>query len=504
MKISEPARNLQQALFPVVEMLAAMAVAQAVAAIQVHLSNRALLATVQAAAAAGYLPVPNRRLWPELAGLESAFHGGVFFTLSAGAGLGLLAALAGASSAVFRLRLAPMLVAWAGLLLFMNAEGFAPFATLYALLVPPVAFGLGRRGFREGDKAAWNEVLLTRLLPIALLALAWFSQNDREIFTAIRDRLLLSNPVGEAVHDYYYRWTLYPAEAFKSPAQKQLRTVWLRSDPAAGDSAAVAAALAGCDVLPLAGAAGAQFEAEAAGGVLRFGRPGGGLLAQTTIAAFLAAPEAFLQEAFQAADRQAPFRRFVFAAFLLGFPTTLYLVAFGFARLQAAVFLPLGGRAAGAFAALLCFALAVWLFAFFVREGRDPEAPPAGQAAERLSPPVPQGAQALRALLARGRDLTAIPGWEKLAHSPDPRVRGLLARGLAVSPSPSAAPVLERLLADPQLHVRTAAIEALARRGGRFSRERLPAVLEHSPFWYEQFYAYRALRSLGWKQAAGS
>lgn len=502
MKIVDSARRLQQAAFPFVEMLAGMAVAQALAVVQVHLSNRELLAALEAAAAAGYLPVPNRNLWPELSALESAFHGGVFFALSVGAGLSLVAACAGAFAAAAGTRRFPVLILWGGLILFVNAEGFSLFPTLYAVFVPPVAFVLAEGGFRGAERAARRSALLTRLLPLGVLALAWSTQYDRELFTAIRDRLLLSNPVGEAVHDYYYRWTLYPAEAFKSPAQKQIRTVRLEIDPAEKETAAVATALAARDVLPVAQERGAQFAAVAAGGLLRFSRDGRPL-AETKIGSFLARPDAVLENVFHAADRMAPFRRLVFFTFLFGFPSALYLAAYAFVRIQAAPLLP-KARQAEALAALLCFSVAALVLALFVsgRERTEAAGPPPAQI-ESLAPPAQ--AAALRALLARGQDLTTVlPDWPSLARSPDPRVRALLARGLAASPSPQAGPVLALLLGDPHLHVRTAAIEATGRRGGRRAREALLLLLERSHTWYDQFYAYRVLRSLGWKQTAAS
>lgn len=502
MKIDDSVRRLQQAVFPFVELLAGMATAQALAVVQVHLSNRGLLAALEAAAEAGYLPVPNRNLWAGLSSLESAFHGGIFFTLSVGAGLSLLAACTGAIVAAWGMRLAPALIAWGGLLLYLNTGGFSLFPTLYALLVPTIPFTLARRGFRERGREAFREVLLTRLLPIGLLALGWLTQYDGGLFTAIRDRLLLSNPVGEAVHDYYYRWTLYPAEAFKSPAQKQIRTVRLQIDPAEKAAAAVAAALAARDVLPVARERGAQFTAVFAGGLLRFsgdGRP----LAETTLHSFLERPDAVLESVFHAADRMAPFRGLVFFTFLLGFPSALYLAAHALLRLQAAPFLPTA-RQAAALAALLCFSIAALVLVFFV-SGREKtgEAPPAGAEVGSLAPPAQ--AAALRALIARGQDPTAVfADWPSLARSPDPRVRALLAHGLAASPSPQAGPVLDLLLTDPHLHVRTAAIEATGRRGGRHARKALLLLIERSHTWYDQFYAYRALRSLGWKQTAAS
>ncbi len=487
------------AVFPVVEMLAGMAIAQAVAVIQVRLSNRELLAALEAAAAAGYLPVPNRHLWPELSALESAFHGGIFFTLSVGAGLSLLAALTGALAAAWKIRPAPLLLAWAGLVLYLNAEGFSPFPTLYALLVPPAPFAIARRCFREPGGAMWKELLLTRFLPIVLLALAWFTQYDRDLFIAIRDRLLLSHAAGRAVHDYYYRWTLYPAEAFKSLAQKQIRTVRLQKDSGGPPAAAVAAALILRDVLPVSANQSTHFDAILDRDRLHF-RHGGRSLLDTPIRVFLERPDTVLQEFFQAADRLAAFRRIVFLSFLFGFPTALFLFSFAFLRLAVAPLLPTS-RQAAALAALLCFVFAALAFVFFVRPGEKPEdekTPP--QEFARIFPS--RRASFLSALIARGGEVTELPGWEDLAQSSDSRVRALLARGLGISRSPQAASVLTRLLADPQLSVRTAAVESLGRQGGPQAREALLLLLERSRTWYDQFYAYRTLRSLGWTQTA--
>jgi hypothetical protein len=73
--------------------------AQVIATIQVYLSNARLYRTLVAIGDAGYLAIPNQRIMNSLQELGPAFFGGLFFTLSVGAGLSLvcLAALAGMS-----------------------------------------------------------------------------------------------------------------------------------------------------------------------------------------------------------------------------------------------------------------------------------------------------------------------------------------------------------------------------------------------------------------------
>ncbi len=70
---------------------------------------------------------------------------------------------------------------------------------------------------------------LVHLIPIPLLALLWFTQFDSGMFLDLRDNLLLSNPLGRKFSDFYYTYTLYPAEAFKSLDQKIIKTCGLEN-----------------------------------------------------------------------------------------------------------------------------------------------------------------------------------------------------------------------------------------------------------------------------------
>jgi hypothetical protein len=70
--------------------LLGLVTAQVIATIHVHLSNAELFHTLVSIRNAGYLVVPNQRVMPSLLKLSPAFYGGLFFTLSAGAGLSLL------------------------------------------------------------------------------------------------------------------------------------------------------------------------------------------------------------------------------------------------------------------------------------------------------------------------------------------------------------------------------------------------------------------------------
>jgi hypothetical protein len=70
---------------------------------------------------------------------------------------------------------------------------------------------------------------MVHTIPVIVLALLWTSQIDSRFFVDFRDVLLLSNPVGTKINDFYYDYTLFPAEVFKSLEQKLLKTCSLQN-----------------------------------------------------------------------------------------------------------------------------------------------------------------------------------------------------------------------------------------------------------------------------------
>ena len=80
------------------------------------------------------------------------------------------------------------------------------------------------------------------------------------------------------------------------------------------------------------------------------------------------------------------------------------------------------------------------------------------------------------------------------------RIVGGLAVAMAVSRSQQSFVDLLGFLEDDNTNVRSMAFHSL---GARNNRQAVKPILEKikiSQNWYDQLYAYRALRSLGWKQ----
>jgi hypothetical protein len=489
---------IHRAVFPAAELVLGMGIAQLLAGLQVHLSNLRLLSEMAAVTAAGFQPVPNLHVMALLPGSGAAFGGGLFFTLSVGAGLALAAAAAGALAASGSARRGRTLAAaalWALGVLSINAAGFNLWASLYLLIVPPPVFAMAWLSLRR-EPPAWRSLLISRALPVALLALGWSTQYDAHLFSDLRDHLLMSNPAGERVSSFYYRYTLYAAEAFKSRRQKQINTLRIAPGPADSRRGPVAQALIRSDWLPVASAAALVLDIDAAEGRLRFsenGRP----LAEVAIERFLADPRAVLDQVADRCDRWAPFRSLAFWGVLAAFPAALYLLVFALLRLGAGLLTT--PRRAELAAAALCLLAGAGILAAFAA-GRAGAPGPEGLAAGPAEGAWRQQAAALRAIHETGADICTLPGWQDLEASARPQVRYWFAKALARGRCPEASAAALRLLADPHLNVRTMALEALAGRGERGAVGRVAAFIADSRDWYDQYYAYRALRSLGWTQ----
>jgi hypothetical protein len=223
--------EMKRRLYAPAVILLGLLSAQLIATIHVYLSNRNLLQTTEALLQAQYLSVPNARVAAHLDTLTTAMAGGLLFTLSIGAGLAMLA-LAGVWvwDRVFqRSRKAAliMLLVWAGGIFLVNGNGWNPAASAYLAGVPLVSAMAALALLPAPTPMISASRVWWPVSAALILALLWGLVLDRHLFTHIRDHLLLGSPVGQSITNAYYAYTLFPAETFKSLAQKQIRTCTL-------------------------------------------------------------------------------------------------------------------------------------------------------------------------------------------------------------------------------------------------------------------------------------
>lgn len=452
---------------------------------------------MQAVIKSGFLAVPNANVLPNLKSVATAFCGGLFFTLSLGVGLTLatlaLTWLLADRKGVGAPKGFILLFFWALSLVLINLDGFEINKSLYFLLIPPLVFVVSKRSIKSNTFRRHESF---QLLPVIILAVLWFSQFDANMFIDIRDRLLLTNPIGEKLNEFYYRYTLYPAEVFKSLSQKTIRTTHFELASKARGRRMISKKLVGLDWLPISEHKLADLYIGGDDQRLVFYNKDRAQMT-TTVAKLSSKPAEVLEAFSEKTDHNMLFRRVCFYGLLLGFPLLLYIGFYTVLRYLVALII--SKRKAAIVVSVVCLTLgvAVW---FYFQQGRS-RVFSSDEIAQALSAKSWQTqVAALRLCKKENIDPRQFASYDKLAQSPHTAVRYWLVQALLVSKKKGTLQELIRFLDDPSVNVTTRACDILARRNQRIAIAPLLEHLKRSDQWYFQWYAYKALRALGWKQ----
>ncbi len=480
--------------------LLGLSVAQILATVQVYLSNVRLYRTILALSDAGYLTVPNQRVMQTLPDFVPAFFGGLFFTVSVGAFITILClgAVWLRDRLFYRNRYVVMflIAVWAGCLLMANIRGIDLMVSSYFIFVPCAVLSLTLRRMPAGSREKrWSKGII-HVLPVLILAGLWGTQMGPHLFLDIRDHLLVSNRVGTTINDFYYAYTLYPAEVFKSLDQKLIKAYRLEHIQDNAVTRSIERRLINYDYLRVHGDSPVDMTISQRSAFLVFGNGKQDIL-EVSPKAFFSDTGKILREFSKQSDRRRFFRQFTFYSLLMGFPVILYLFFFFLFRALAGLFISMG--ASSIFASALCMAMGIGLFAFFVQSrvtGAE-----IGDAASALeSERWQERVAGLRLIETEGREVGDFQAYPRMLTSPHRAVRYWLARSLGVSRKPETYDDLLGLLNDPHPNVVSMAFYALGRRGNTKAVGIILNNIDASDHWYSQWYAYRALRRLGWKQ----
>lgn len=473
---------------------------QILATLHVYLSNAELYRTVKIITEAGYLAIPNQQVMHTLKEFGPAFFGGWFFTLSLGAGLSVFSVacawgwdrILGRSKAL----LIPIGLLWLGPAIAVNSRGFCPMVSSYFLATPLVVFLCALKWMPKQSEGKRWFIKIIHFLPIALLTIIWTAHADTFLFLDLRDYLLLSNPVGKKVDDFYYRYTLYPAETFKSLEQKTLKTCRLTAIKDKAVALRTEAVLINDDYLPVAQKTPVDLEIMQSANAFIFKHQGKTVL-QTPIKAFFSQPEDVLRQFSAAADRHALFRQATIVCLLVGFPITLYVMVFALLNFVLRFFLD--PTPSSVVAGALCFFIGLALLVP-LRLARMPINDEMALSQALSSKSWQQRVAALRRVVSERLDTADFSAYRRMLASPHIPERYWLVKALAVSRHPETYPDLLAFLDDPHANVVSMAFYALGQRGDRRAIKEILRRIETSDHWYNQWYAYRALRRLGWKQ----
>ena len=474
---------------------------QIIATLHVYLSNADLYRTVTTITEAGYLTIPNQRVAHTLREFGPAFFGGIFFTLSLGAGLSIFSfACAWVWDRILgrsRVLLAPIVLLWLGIVFAANSQGFCPIVSCYFVAVPPVVF-ISTLKWMPGqhEKKVWLN-RLTYILPVAMLTMIWAAHADPFSFLDIRDYLLLSNPTGKKINDFYYRYTLYPAEVFKPLGQKTLKAC--RLPPIKDESLArrMENTLILYDYLPVPIDRPVALEIVDARNTLAFKYKAKTVL-QTTFKEFLRHPEKVLRHFSAETDKHALFRQATISCLLLGFPLTLYVMVFALIRFVLSFFVR--STPSSVVASAVCFSIGLALLVP-LRIGRIKIADAIHLSEALNSDRWQHRVAALRAVAGQELEIGDHYEYRGMLASPHVPERYWLVKALGVSRHPQTYQDLLAFLDDPCPNVVSMAFHALGQRGNKHAKKEILKRIEQSNHWYNQWYAYKALRHLGWKQS---
>jgi hypothetical protein len=517
-------------LYPVRVLALGLAVSQAVATALVYLSNRALAEKIAAVRAAGYGPLPGVNIDPSLTGFEAAFAGGSFFTLSTGAGVTMLTfgavLLVSSLAPLYRtwktralkpgwwipallafmpaaVAAAILIIAWPALLIWANRHGFCPGMTAFLVFVPPpviwAATKWSPRKIGYG-RLPWRMPVHFTLIAILLALWAW--QVNKDVFINFRDNLLLTSGPGARVVDFYYRYTLYPAEVFKRLSDKQIKTCVLEGFEDPAESGRLEAVLRAHDyfVVP-AGAVKPDLELVRRGDVLAFAR-GGKPLINVDRKRFMALAGDMLDGFSEKVDHQFVFRRFTLVSLAGVAPLALYLAVYGLFCLLPGLLVNI--RVSSFLAPLLCFVFWAGVILYL-----GPP-PPTRIDADRAAAAIRDGSRkeriaALRYIEGEKLDVGRFEGYQRLLDTTDPAQLYWLVRTLGGSRDPAAGIALFRFLNSDSAYIVCKAMASIARQAEkqgdlarRRTRNMLVRKMETADNWYIQFSAYKAARSLGW------
>ena len=492
-------RKKLNSLTPFFSLMIGLILSQILATIQVYLSNNALYDRMAAIRDAGYLTVPNAHVMGRLHQLTPAFFGGLFFTFSVGAGVSLFSfALAWIWHRLFYRK--PFftyffLLLWLGVLAALNFDGFNLFVTLYFVIIPPVVFAAASKNMSHRNEQNRRPAEIFHLIPIAVLAifLAW--QIDSRMFTDFRDVYLLSNPVGSRINKFYYTYTLYPAEVFKSLSQKTLKTAIIENKKSTATSMLENILLRN-DYLPIGSDTDADLKVVPEENDFIFKNHDCPVL-RISSKNFFADPHKAIIEFEQKSDRWALFRKITFLSLLTGFPLAIYIIAQALFSILLGFFINL--RTASLIATTLCFVLClIFLFSFHISRSREvsernlTEALNSARWQDRVA--------ALKIIDENASEIKRFAAYPSLLKSKNIAARYWFVRTLANSRNPETYANLLSFLNDRHPNVASMALYALGKRGNKQAIGKIMQLMETSDNWYLQWYAYRALRELGWRQ----
>jgi hypothetical protein len=212
---------------------------------------------------------------------------------------------------------------------------------------------------------------------------------------------------------------------------------------------------------------------------------------------FLTRPVHWINNFDKISDRHAPFRRLVFAGLLFGFPVLLFISVYGLIRTVMGIILT--SFTATWASSGLCLVIGIILFVP-VATDKSAHVPVNSIGPALMSGRWTERVAALRQIAHHKLEIEQYGSYRELLESSLVVERYWLPHALAVSRAERTYHDLLKLTSDTHPNVVCQAFFALGHRGRAAAIDRIKTQMLSSDHWYIQWYAYRAIRNLGWEQ----
>ncbi|MBN2349315.1 MAG: HEAT repeat domain-containing protein [Bacteroidales bacterium] len=467
----------------------------------VYQSNQALHHQFKSIHNAGYLAVPNSLISAELCRIIPAICGALFFSTTIGATLTFLSIAAAwiwiRWGKFLPYLIIPFICIWIMVPLKFFNDGIHPLLIVWMIIAPPILFTFT---FKWGVPLHWPStkypwIILFPLLLI-LLCFGTLARSKSDLFIDMRDLFLFNSTAGKYISDFYYKYTLFPSEAFKSLYQKQLKTCHIEKIKNHRLKHQLENLLCANDYLPIADEASAIIIVSLMKNKLIFHNRDREVY-QIGLQTFLSQPSAVLKKVSKNSDAYFFFRRLVAISLLTGMPVLLLLILYScFYTLTSFFFRP---SRSSVIAFLGCFIFVGW-FTIMLGIYRHPLCQEKDLSSNLVSPSWQLRIKAIKTLIGRSLDIAEYHFLLLTPGNGSPSERYWTAKALGFSKKSETFALIHTFLEDPHLNVQCMALEALGRRGNKATWSTILNQLNSSSSWYVQWYAYKALRNLGWKQ----
>ncbi|MFO7557690.1 MAG: HEAT repeat domain-containing protein [Desulfobacterales bacterium] len=480
--------------------LLGISVAQVIATIHLYFSNQTYYKMLSAIHEAGYLAVPNLSVMQQIKGFFPAFFGGLFFTATAGLFLTAIAfAAAWIWNYIFSRSLIPLLLIitiWLTAFLMFNQKGISPLITAYLFFIPCTVFPYSLNAFKNHPKRPPYLAITFNVILFIVFSMMCATQMKTERFLDIRDYLLLSNPLGEKINDFYYRNSLFAARVFRSYNQELLKTCSLQSIHDDNAERQFSRLLIQRDYLPIENSIEPDLAIIMNGNELKLVNRDKTVLS-VLAESFLNYPDKSLKQFEKKTDRHLAFRAFTMISMLFNGAAISYLLIFIFPFVIFRLFF--NASVSAILSGGVCVLLPLVLL-FIWQNGKHKTFSTDMLAAALISENRSERIEALRYIYEKKIDILEFPAYNVLLANGNIPERYWLAKSISGSHTKQSREPLMRLLDDSHFNVVCMAFYAMGMQGRKSDIPIILDRIETSSNWYEQWYAYKALRKLGWRQ----